>query len=143
MTSPVSIEEFFVALDIKAPDRFVRFLDKRFMFGIYSLRDANAFLFVKPTSFGPVFAELLSWEKNMPEIFYPLLTGKKLSTDISLHWTDTIIRNVDARIAKMGSGDIILLYAFLPSKKELIITPSIDTFNEVLLRIQSPQPVTQ
>ncbi len=140
-SKPVSVEEFFVALDIGAPDRLVRFMDKRFMYGIYAFRDTTAFLLIKPTSFGPVYAELLAWENSMPEIFYPLFTNKKLPGTFS--WTDEIIRNIDARVARDGTGQIMLLYAFLPNKEELVITSSIDTFVEVLARSQSPKSVVQ
>ena len=139
----LNIEEFFQALGIRPPDRFIRFLDKRYMFGIYTFRSTSAFILMKPTSFGPVFAELLAWETDLAEDFYTLLAGKTLPEGIKLVWSDTVIRNVDARVATDEKGEVMLLYAFLPSKEELIITSSLDTFTEVLLRIQSPRPVNQ
>ena len=149
LSETVSIEQFFQALDVRVPERFMRFLDKRYMYGIYTFRDTNAFLLVKPTSFGPVFAELLEWESEMPEIFYPLFTNKELSSTVvgpepgALVWNDEVIRNIDSRVARDGTGQVVLLYSFLPSKEELIITPSIDTFTEVLSRSQSPKSVVQ
>jgi len=140
----LNIEEFLTHVGISAPDRFVRFLDKRFMFGVYTLRATDAFIIVEPTSFGPVFAELLDWEgRNLTELFYPLLTGKTLPVGSVITWSDSLIKNVDTRVGKLESGEVVMIYSFLPSKDKLVIASSLDTFNEVLLRSQSPKSVVQ
>jgi len=139
----LSTEEFFQSIGVKVPERLIRFLDKRFMFGIYALRTTSAFLLLKPTSFGPVFAELLAWEKESPYLFYPLFTAKNLSQKTQIAWQDRIIRNIDTRIATNSKGEVLMIYGFLPSKEELVIAADIDTFTEVLQRSQSPKPVSQ
>ena len=77
-TSLATIQDFVTALGLKVPDKFLRFIERQFMFGIYAFRETRAFLLLKPTSFGPVFAELLAWEPGMSKALYPLLSGKAL-----------------------------------------------------------------
>lgn len=135
--------EFWARLGIKSPERMQRFLDKPYMLGIYTFSKPEAFLIFKPTSFGPVFADLLDWEKDMPAALLPLLASKNVGRAESFTWENKIIRNIDTRIAKDGQGNVVMVYAFLPSKEELIISASEDSFNEVLLRLLSPHPVNQ
>jgi len=147
-SASLSIQEFFVATGIKITDRLVRFLEKGFMLGIYSFRNTNGFIVVRPISHGPVFAEMLAWEKSMPKALYPLLSGKQLSTENEMElkntdWRDEVLRSIDARVLRTASNQLLLMYAFLPTKNLLVITTSVDTFNELVLRAQTAHPVAQ
>lgn len=139
----LSAEEFFTSLGIPIPERVIRFVDKKYMFGIYRGSGSSAFIMLRPTSFGPVFSEMLNWEGEMPRYIYPLLTGIPLSPDTQLTWDNYVVKNVDVREGKNSGGTILLLYSFLPDKSTLIIAPDLATFSEVLLRAQSPMPITQ
>ena len=137
----ISAENFIVSLGIKAPERLLRFIEKEFMFGIYALGETRAFLILKPLSFGPVFAELLSWETEIPETLCPLLTGKRLTKSEGTMWQDEIVKNIDVRVYKNKDGVYLIIYGFLPDKKLLVITSGLNTFNEVVLRSQASKPV--
>lgn len=140
-TSLVAVQDFVIALGIKVPDKLLRFIDKEFMFGIYAFRETQAFLVLKPDSFGPVFAELLEWESEMPRVLYPLLSGQNLPNAGGATWRDEVIKNIDVRSYRSAAGDYILVYGFLPDKKTLIISAGLDTLNEVILRSQSPKAI--
>ncbi|HEY4515295.1 MAG TPA: hypothetical protein VJJ22_04065 [Candidatus Paceibacterota bacterium] len=139
----LNAEQFFNSVGIPIPERVIRFVDKRYMFGIYRLSEQSAFLILRPTSFGPVFSEMLNWESVMPDYLYPLLAGKTLPDGTKLSWENYVIRSVDVREGKTTNGEIKLLYSFLPDKSTLIIATNLNTFEEVLLRSQSPTPITQ
>lgn len=148
-SSTLSTQELFPALGIKAPDRFVRFLDKSYMVGTYSFRTTSGFLILRPISYGPTFAEMLTWENDSPKILYPLLTGKALTSSTvgpepgAMSWSDEVVKNIDTRVLRDSTGKLLLIYAFLPEKNTLVITSDLDTFNEILQRIQTPKSVTQ
>ena len=138
---PVGAETFINDLGIKAPEKLLRFIEREFMFGIYTLRETGGFFLFKPTSFGPVFAELLAWEDQMPNVFYPLLSGKQLPGLPESVWKDEVIKNIDVRSYKNTMGEYLLVYGFLPDKKILIIASGLDTLNEIILRSQAPKPI--
>lgn len=147
MFVPIKASNFFAAIGIEAPDRFIRFLDPQIMLGTYAFRTTSGFIIVKPNSYGPVFATLLEWEREMPNIFYPLLTGKPLASgnlaSSSPVWEDYLYKNIDTRVLRDASDNIILLYTFMPTKDTLVIVSDLDTLSEILLRAQTPRPTLQ
>ncbi len=140
----LNAQEFFSTIGLSVNDRLSRFLAKQYMLAIYSFKETSAFLIFLPISYGPVFAEMLEWEENLPTALYPLLAGKNLPADILTYsWEDRVIRNIDARVLTNEQGNVLMLYAFLPSKEQLIISTNTATLLEVLVRLQTPANVSQ
>jgi hypothetical protein len=140
-TEWLSAEDFMLALGLKVPEKLPRFIKQDFMFGIYTFRETTGFMLLRPTSFGPVFAELLSWEKDMPEELFPLLSGKTWVDDSHAAWRDEVIKNIDVRSYRNSTGGYLLIYGFLPDKETLVIASGLDTFTEVVLRSQTPRSI--
>ena len=145
-------QSLFAALGSSADEQMFRLLSKTFMYGIHTTTESNGFFILKPEGFQIVFAEMLDYEPRISQELYRVLTGKAfpkgIVTDNSQptgikKWQDRIIRNIDTRALVDDNDNIVMLYAFMPTKDMLIITASEATFLEVLTRLQTPDNVTR
>lgn len=127
-------EKFFKSLEINTPFGFSTFLTDRFMFGVYSLEKNEPFIILKVRSYENVFALMLKWENTIKDDLNIILPN-----DTSLNeslFQDRIVKNHDTRILYDQNGQIDILYSFL-DKDTIIMTSSMETFEEILKRLSS------
>lgn len=137
-------DEFLTKLEVGVSDRFLRFLDRPFLFGIHSFKTNSGFLLLKTGSFQTAFAELLSWEKVLAADLYQILSGNRPAANLlERAWEDKTIKNIDTRVLFDQAGEIALIYSFLGSRDTIFIGTNRSTFEEVLARFQTPRQVVQ
>jgi len=129
-------EQFFESIGVNTPFGFSTFLTDQFMFGTYSFERSEPFIILKVRSYENIFALMLKWEKTMNNDLSVLLLSDNPPTDSVFQ--DQIIKNHDTRILYGQNRQIDILYSFL-DKDTVIITSSVDTFEEILRRISSPK----
>jgi len=139
---PASLTQFFSALGVQAPDGLLRGLGNTFFFGIHTV-DINAPVFVIPvTSYDLAFAGMLAWEPTMNQDLAPAFDAvPALVTDANglpqkRTFTDAVLLNYDVRELKDDSGNVVLYYSF-PTPNILVIAESLNTFTEILSRLQA------
>ena len=137
--------ELLRRLGTRASDALIRNLAPEMMYGVHAFDGNEAFFIFKIENFEIVFAQMLSWERDiysdLGNIFYDdperALIGTSTTTE-SLgnvpRFSDLVIKNRDSRLLRNNDGDIILLYAF-PDRESLIISTNQATFNEILNRL--------
>jgi len=130
----LTADQFFKYLSVDSPLGFSSFLSDKFMFGVYSLDINEPFIILKIRSYENVFALMLKWEKTMKNDLRVIVSDNGIPPYSAFQ--DKIIKNHDTRILYGQNGQINILYSFL-DKETLIITPGIDTFEEVLRRLSS------
>ncbi|PIR44579.1 MAG: hypothetical protein COV10_03685 [Candidatus Vogelbacteria bacterium CG10_big_fil_rev_8_21_14_0_10_51_16] len=141
--SRVTLARFVAILRLRTPEILVRNLESGFMYGVHSAPTNAGFLIITPQAYDRAFAGMLAWEPFLVRDLYSILSGRSPEASLeSSPWSDTVIRNVNARIVRDGSGRVALLYAFF-NQNTLIITTSEDTFTEILTRLTTPRPPTR
>lgn len=128
--------QFLESIGVNAPFGFSAFLTDQFMFGTYSFERNESFIILKVRSYENIFALMLKWEKTMKNDLSVLLPSTDTSTDSIFQ--DRIIKNHDTRILYSQNGQINILYSFL-DKETVLITSSVNTFEEILRRLSSPK----
>ncbi|MCR4284099.1 MAG: hypothetical protein NUV64_02145 [Parcubacteria group bacterium] len=131
-------EQFLKSIGINTPLGFSSFLSDKFMFGVYSIEKNEPFIIFKARSYENIFALMLKWEKTMKNDLSSLLPYTGDSSSIDQIFQDRIIKNHDTRIIYSQNGQIDILYSFL-DKETIIITSSVETFEEILGRLSSPK----
>jgi len=129
-------EKFFKSIGTSAPFGFSAFLTNRFMFGFYSMEKNEPFIILKIKSYENVFALMLKWENTIKDDLNIILPNGTSQNE--LIFQDKIIKNHDTRILYDQNGQIDILYSFL-DKETIIITSSMETFEEILERLSSPK----
>ncbi|MCH8050349.1 hypothetical protein IIB51_03050 [Patescibacteria group bacterium] len=144
------IDEFFAKLTPAPPGALVRSLLDEYMIGFHGAEGAlpaAPFLILTTDSFENTFRGMLDWEKDVRESLSPLFGttvfgGDSPSSDSFVAPTgtipmvlpslfeDVILKNVNTRRIRSGTGDLVLLYAF-PNAKTIIITTNEDTLFDV------------
>lgn len=139
---PVTLQQFFTALGIQAPDELMRAVGPDFFFGIHTV-DKNAPIFVIPvTSYDHAFAGMLVWEPNMNADLEPIFTAVPALTvgsdglPVARTFSDGILQNYDVRELKDDQGNVELYYSF-PTPNLLVIAESPYSFTEILSRLQA------
>jgi len=130
-------EQLFKSIDIKTPLGLSSFLTDGFMFGIYSLERNEPFVILKVRSYENIFALMLKWESTMRDNLNIIFPSDNASTSTGSIFQDIMIKNHDTRILYNQNGQTDILYTFL-DKETIIITSSVETFEEILRRLSSP-----
>lgn len=160
-----SIAFFEQILGIKIPDRLLRSLDKKFIFGYFTENDTNRpFLFLLSTDFQNTFAGMLEWENNIlkdTNLIFRVIpnlaqgvaeTAEEIAeedrkialiNDINTaKFKDLIIQNRDTRTLMTENGTSLMLYSFINSNMVLITNhPSV--LDEINTRIRNSQLIRQ
>lgn len=145
----VSSSDFLNAIDAQLPASFMRSLEPIFMLGIHmSVSDGNQpFLILKTSFYENAFTGMLGWEKNIKEDLAPLFGPENFNVISNENYatstlpvsdpvfSDTVIKNKDARILKDGNGKAVLIYSFV-DKDTIVMATNENTFGEILARIR-------
>jgi hypothetical protein len=142
VTTLATLQQFFIALGLQVPSELMQGLGTTFFFGIHAV-DINAPVFVIPvTSYDLAFAGMLAWEPTMNHDLSPafdavpaLVTGAD-GLPTARTFTDAVMLNYDIRELKDDSGKVVLYYSF-PTPNLLIIAESLNSFSEILSRLQA------
>jgi hypothetical protein len=134
-----------VFLDTEIPDGLLRSFSNEYMIGVFTESTKSPFIILKSTSFPITFAGMLEWEKEMVDDLLPLIqvahndeTGLGTTTR---SFQDSVIVNIDVRVARNSAGNIILAYAF-PNKETVAIATGEDSLRHILnelLRVRTIQ----
>ena len=142
---------FIGLLAPNAPPALPRSLSDRFLLGIHSFDGNQPFLIFKTTSFEQTYAGMLAWEPSMRTDLLPLFERKPrpripeegTSTPSAAPqvnetgFVDRIVENHDARVVENGTGDILLLWAFV-NRETLVIATNEYSLREAITRLKSP-----
>ncbi len=134
-----------IFLDTEIPDSLLRSLSNEYMIGVFTGSTKSPFIILKSTSFPITFAGMLEWESEMIDDLLPLIqvahseeTGVGTTTN---SFQDSVLVNVDVRVARNSNGKIILAYAF-PNKETVAISTGEDSLRHILnelLRVRTIQ----
>jgi hypothetical protein len=120
------------------PNRLERSLGGQYMIGAYTYDTQNSFIILKDTFYQNAYAGMLDWEKDMRNDLLPLIrVAHPDVVAISVNsdsFSDTVVSNIDTRVLKDASGDVILAYAFA-SNDTIVITTGIDSMKYLLDRL--------
>ncbi|MEN9582350.1 MAG: hypothetical protein RL641_304 [Candidatus Parcubacteria bacterium] len=133
----ITANAFLSGIKSEIPQPLLRSLQNNFMLGIYTKDSTrHPFLILKTADFQIAFANMFTWEKKLFSDFYvPFnLTGDE-ETFVN-KFTDLLVENKDTRALKKDDGTISLIYGFA-DEKTIIIADGVETFKEVLRRLQS------
>jgi len=139
--TPLTAQEFLLAIGANAPDSLARSLDDNFFLGVHTI-DTNAPLIIFPViAYERAFAAMLEWEEFINTDISPPFSAipRSYRTEDGLEtvsFEDIVIRNFDVRVLRDRSGTVRFLYAF-PTRSILVIGESPHTFTEVLSRLQA------
>lgn len=139
---PATLEEFFNALGIPAPNNLTRSLTGEFFFGTHVVDENAPLLVMLVSSYERAFAAMLAWEKTINADLSPVFTPVSAFTTnedgllIQRPFEDLIIRNYDVRALRDDNGIIQLYYSF-PTRNILIIAESTYSFTEILSRLRA------
>ncbi len=148
-TEELTTEEFFKALALGAPARFVRALAPQFLFGIHTFDGNQPFMIFKVTSYESAFAGLLEWERTIGkdlgslmrnESDFLITTATTSPLFVARTFEDNVYRNTDIRAFKSTAGKILLLYSF-PARDTVIITTNVQTLGEIMNRLATRRVV--
>ena len=92
--------------------------------------------------FDNAFAGMLRWEDFMADDMFPLFAIDGVDKSIrEKKFKDLVFRNQDIRILTDAQDQILLVYSF-PDRQTLIITTDIETFDEIINRLNTPKPLS-
>jgi hypothetical protein len=148
LTPDVSIENFFNKIQYSGPDTLVRSLNesKVYNFGLYHTKNNQfqAYILTKIDTFDLAFSGMLDWEQSMFIDFQNIFTytPEKVSASstqktaqnpvITKRFTDTVIKNIDARIYTNENTKII--YGFI-NKEYILITSGEESFVDIVNKL--------
>jgi len=141
-----TVQEFFSALALRAPDQLTRALTGEFFFGIHTVDEQSPILIARVSSYERAFAGMLEWERSMNADLSPIFTGvpaliRKPDGSLSERvFKDVVMRNFDARVLEDDAREIQLYYSF-PSREILIIAESPYSFPEILSRLRAERKI--
>lgn len=138
----IGITYLFELLETKINTPLVRsFEDRGSVLGVYNTDQNSLFLLIKNNSYANAFAGMLSWEKTMVEDLgqiFSIDTKGEHEYLFTKPFVDRVLKNQDTRVLLDNDGNIVLLYAFLGEKKDiLLITNKESTLSEVVNRLTS------
>ena len=147
-SSLVSTSNFLDAIKVNVPTSFSRSLRQEFMVGVHVFDGNQPFIILRTSFYENAFVGMLEWEVNIQDNLSPLFdsgkrvsalpTGNATSTSgfKSQVFSDSIIKNKDARVLKNEKGEVSIIYSFI-DKQTIIITTNENTFSEVFTRLTS------
>jgi hypothetical protein len=135
------------------PQDLLRTVQPTYLLGVHSFDGNQPFLILSVDVYQQGYSGMLLWEQTMLQDLAPLFTyAPHLSTTqinnpaasstpaapeiIQTGFTDAIVENHDARVAKNDAGDIVLLWTFL-DRSTLVITTNENTLREVIVRLKN------
>lgn len=125
--------EFLVSLESRSSQKFLRFIDPKFMLGVYSSQGNHKFIILKTKSFENLFPETLKWESSILSDLEPYFGKKNVD---NLDFKDIVLQNKDLRAILDNEGKIIFGYSF-PNKDYLVIADDKSTFKELFRRLST------
>lgn len=135
----IPAQELFTRLSIPARSTFTRQLAPEFFYGIYSFKGQSGFIILQTKDYASMFAQLLGYEDTLARDLYPLLTGQDTPNIQDRVWGDEVIDNLDTRMLRTASGDLVMLWSFVGTRDTVLIATDGDVFREVVERIQTPR----
>ncbi|QQR50609.1 hypothetical protein IPF86_01665 [Candidatus Nomurabacteria bacterium] len=136
----LTTEEFLKKLESDADPTLIRSFDEEYMFGTHMEIVNVPFLIFKTNSYDTAFSGMLTWERklfdNMYELFGLSIEGDNAAL-FQKKFEDIIVENRDGRVLRDGAGNIVMVYVFLDTET-ILVTTSIDTIKEILVRLQTP-----
>lgn len=143
---PSSPQEFFIALDVRAPSNLLRAFGPIFMMGTLGNEpseedregEPSTFFLIRLSSFENAFAGMLGWENRMFEDIGPLFSTRSHARNESLEaeFRDIITRNKHTRVLYTPDGEVLLLYSFFDNNT-LIITDKEESLRTLINRLSS------
>lgn len=135
--------DFFTLVTDRLPPSLIRSFYRDYMFGIHSFNGNTPFIIVEIDFFDNAFAGMLRWEDFMADDMFPLFAIEGVDKSIrEKKFKDLVFRNQDIRILTDAQDQILLVYSF-PDRQTLIITTDIETFDEIINRLNTPKPLSQ
>lgn len=120
------------------PDRLLRSLNPTYMLGVYSYDTQSPFMILKNTFFQNAFSGMLEWEKTMRDDLVSLVQvshpAEVSGNVVSGSFEDALISNIDVRLLKNETGEVILAYAFA-NKDTIVITTDTRALKFILEKI--------
>jgi hypothetical protein len=133
----ISSAAFLLGIKSEIPGALLRSLNNAFMLGIFSKDSSHhPFIILRTNDYGIAFANMFEWEKELFSDFYLPLNLSGDEENFTNKFTDLLVENKDTRVLKKDDGTISLMYGFA-DEKTIIISDGIETFKEVLRRLQS------
>ncbi len=129
--------EFMGGIKSAIPAPLLRSLANAFMLGIYTKATArHPFLIFKTNDHSIAFANMFIWEKKLFSDLYLPFNFPADESSFTGKFTDLLVENKDTRVLQKDDGTILLIYGFA-DENTIIITDSIESFKEILRRLQS------
>lgn len=136
----ITAGDFFTAISSAAPAPLVRSLTPEFMLGVYTKSELrHPFLILRTTDYDTAFANMFTWERKLFTDFYQPFAFKGDENTFTGKFGDLIVENKDTRILRSADGTIVLIYSFV-DEHTILLTDSVESFVEVLHRLQSVKP---
>lgn len=145
LDSLLSGSEFLEMVTARAPDRLIRHVGQLYTYGVHTTALNSGFLILTTQSYATVFADMLSWERDMVRDLYGPLSGRETTRAfLEARWSDKIVRNIDVRVlnTEEGEEDDMMVWGFA-NQNTIVIARNENTFREVLTRLTTPKPVTR
>lgn len=139
---PLTFSEFITAIGARPPAELMRAVSNDYFLGLHTVDENAPVLVIQVTSYELAFAAMLEWEKNMNADLSPIFTAvpsQVVGPDGLLttrKFSDTVMRNYDARALTDDANQIQLYYSF-PTRNVLIIAESPYSFSEILSRLRA------
>lgn len=154
---PLTTEQGFSSLGIRAPGKLIRSLNPQFLLAIHSFDEKRSFILLKTNSFQNAFSGMIEWEATMmwdlegilfsreiPQLAAPP-TQQSTSTPTSTPSTtnqsdvgfiDAVIANRDARIYKDQTNKNLFYYTFI-DETHILLASDTTTAKEIIERLNN------
>lgn len=135
--SVITTDQFLYGIKSEVPTELLSTLEKNFMLGMYTESAVrHPFLILRTTDFQVAFASMYDWERKIFSDFYlPFnLTGEE--NNFTNKFSDLLVENKATRVLRKDNGSVGMIYGFVDDKS-LIISDSVESFKEVLHRLQN------
>lgn len=134
----ITTQTMFEALNLGAPEKFLRLISDKFMLGIYAFSTKEPFMILEAKDYSTIFAQMLVWEESgLERDLYAALRNERLPEDLTGEWRDEIIENLDVRAFRSDSGNPYVFWSFIDANKTLVITTNKNTLLEVRNRFNT------
>jgi len=140
--SVLPTRDFFALVTDRLPPALLRSFNGDYMFGIHAFNGNTPFIIVDIDFFENAFAGMLKWETFMADDLFPLFGVDASRSVKEKRFKDLVFKNYDIRVLTDEVDRVLLAYAFT-NKNVLIITTDIDTFEELINKLNTPKPITQ
>jgi hypothetical protein len=133
----IETKAFFAGINSKIPEALLSTLGSNFMLGVYTKDGVHhPFLIAQTNDYTTAFASMFYWERDLFSDFHQPFNLPADEDTFAYKFTDLLVENKDTRILVKDDGNIAMLYSFA-DEKTIVITDGVDTFKEILHRLQS------